>query len=91
MNTFTNTMFVLVLLLQCIKIYTALITIMKNHNLYKPRVPDQNGVSEACYIVEIYHSGRESSKLNANSSKNEHWLNFENCRPKWCMSTVYHA
>ena len=24
-----------------------------------PRVPDQNGVSQGCYIVEIYHSGAE--------------------------------
>ena len=25
------------------------------------RIPDQNGISQACYIVEIYHSGPESS------------------------------
>ena len=28
----------------------------------KSRVPDQNGVSQAWYIVEIHHSGREPSK-----------------------------
>ena len=27
------------------------------------RVPDQNGVSQACYTVEIHHSGPEPSKL----------------------------
>ena len=26
------------------------------------RVPDQNGVSQACYIVEIFHSGSEPLK-----------------------------
>ena len=25
------------------------------------RVPDQNGISQACFIVEIYHSGPEPS------------------------------
>ena len=25
------------------------------------RVPDENGASQACYIVEIHHSGREPS------------------------------
>ena len=25
------------------------------------RVPDQSGISQACYIVEIYHSGLEPS------------------------------
>ena len=25
------------------------------------RVPDQNGVSQECYILEIYHSGLEPS------------------------------
>ena len=25
------------------------------------RVPDQKGISQACYIVEIYHSGLELS------------------------------
>ena len=28
----------------------------------KSRVPDQNGVSQAWYIVEIHHSGRKPSK-----------------------------
>ena len=23
------------------------------------RIPDQNGISQACYIIEVYHSGRE--------------------------------
>ena len=27
------------------------------------RVPDQNGVSQACYTVEIYHSAPEPSML----------------------------
>ena len=27
-------------------------------------VPDQNGISQACYIVEIYHPGLESLKQN---------------------------
>ena len=27
------------------------------------RVPDQNGMSQACYIVKIYHSGPEPSIL----------------------------
>ena len=26
---------------------------------YILRVPDQNGISQTCYIVEIYHSGLE--------------------------------
>ena len=25
------------------------------------RVPDQNGISQACYRIEIYHSGPETS------------------------------
>ena len=33
-----------------------------NKSNYKSRVPDQNGISQACYIVEIYHSGPEPSK-----------------------------
>ena len=28
----------------------------------KSRVPDQNGISQALYIVEIYHSGPEPLK-----------------------------
>ena len=28
---------------------------------YTTRVPDQNGISRACYIVEINHSGPEPS------------------------------
>ena len=28
----------------------------------KSRVPNQNGISQACYIVEIYHSSPELSK-----------------------------
>ena len=32
------------------------------HVLNKSRVPDQNGISQACCIVEIYHSGLEPSK-----------------------------
>ena len=28
----------------------------------KSRVPDQNGISQACYIVEIHHSGLKPSK-----------------------------
>ena len=35
-----------------------------HHN--KSRVPNQNGVSQAWYIVEIHHSGREPSKFNPN-------------------------
>ena len=27
------------------------------------RLPDQTGISQACYIVEIHHSGPELSKL----------------------------
>ena len=30
---------------------------------YISRVPDQNGLSQICYVVEIYHSGLESSIL----------------------------
>ena len=26
-------------------------------HVHVSRVPDQNGISQACYIVEIYHSG----------------------------------
>ena len=33
--------------------------------MYKSRVPDQNSVSQAQYIVEIYHSGRKPSKYKA--------------------------
>ena len=28
----------------------------------KSRVPDQNDISQVCYIVEIYHSGFEPWK-----------------------------
>ena len=31
--------------------------------LGKSRVPNQNGVTQACYIVKIYHSSPEPSKL----------------------------
>ena len=30
-------------------------------NTYISRVPDQNGISQACYLVEIYHSGPRPS------------------------------
>ena len=33
------------------------------------RVPDQNGVSQAGYIVEIYHSGRKPSIYKCNRHK----------------------
>ena len=29
--------------------------------MHNSRVPNQNGVSQACYIVEIHHSGRKPS------------------------------
>ena len=29
--------------------------------MYILRVPDQNSMSQACYIVKIYHSGPEPS------------------------------
>ena len=32
------------------------------------RVPNQNGVSQACYMVEIYHSGPEPMKCVPGSS-----------------------
>ena len=35
----------------------------KERGLSISRVPDQNGISQACYIVEIYHSGLELSIL----------------------------
>ena len=34
-----------------------------HHNSAIARVPEQNGISEACYIVEIHHSGTEPSKF----------------------------
>ena len=33
------------------------------------RVPDQNGVSQAWYIVEIYHSGQKPSTFNLNQKR----------------------
>ena len=33
--------------------------------LHNSRVTDQNGVSQACYVVEIYHSGLEPSNYSS--------------------------
>ena len=34
------------------------------------RVPDQNGISQACHIVEIHHSGPEPSILSTTATIN---------------------
>ena len=48
---------------------------------YISRVPDQNGVSQAWYIVEIHHSGRKPSIWNTlNSSDLEEWCIHQNLR-----------
>ena len=33
----------------------------EHSHMFISRVPDQSGVSQVCYIVEIYHSGLEPS------------------------------
>ena len=38
------------------------------------RVPDQNGISQACFIVEIYHSGPEPSICKAVQSEQKKML-----------------
>ena len=43
-------------------------SLCESRPLYKLRVPDQNSISQACYIVEIYHFGPEPSKLSLNLS-----------------------
>ena len=42
----------------------------------KSRVSDQDGISQACYIVEINHFGLEPSKLTKGGSSHEHTVNF---------------
>ena len=37
-------------------------SLVKNENMNKLRVSDQNGISLQSYIVEIYHSGRKPLK-----------------------------
>ena len=39
----------------------------------KSRVPDQNGVSHACYIVEIDHCGPEPSKSTVKKVKDRQY------------------
>ena len=50
------------------------------------RVPDQNGVSQAWYIMEIHHSGRKHSwHHDANNSKPKgSW-------PEWCISSMIYS
>ena len=48
---------------------------------YLSRVPDQNGISEAFYVVEIYHSSPEPS-LRTMSLSNPYDLHMDLCN--WC-------
>ena len=62
------------------------------------RVPDQNGISQACYIVEIHHSGPEPSILRLQTGHCGLWKHLKRtgtmdsalCDCKETEQTVHH-
>ena len=58
------------------------------------RVPGQNGVSQAWYIVEIHHSGGEPSICWTGGDPSG-WriivLDIEGSRPEWCISSMIYS
>ena len=46
------------------------------------RVPDQNGISQACYIVQIHHSGSGTLNIVYSEFCRVNSVNFE-----WCVSS----
>ena len=52
---------VLIFVLHLPKYGLASVCELYNYIMINSRVPDQNGVFQACYIVEIYHSGPKPS------------------------------
>ena len=59
-------------------------------DVMKLRVPDQKGVSQAWYIVEIHLSGRKPSKYTLTSSR--HILCPDTCEPiRWKLSMMQYT
>ena len=50
-------------------------------------VSDQNGISEACYIVEIHHSAQEPAKCSVSPMVEI----SEDSGPEWYISSMFYS